>query len=304
MVSTHNAGIPTQKPSLTLLTAQHRRKHTVYGMGAALIVCCLLLLLLGLLDITPYVRRQEQRTIPIELLQLGYGSQTGSAGNLATEGSATTAKPSQEPLADARLSRKANHNKQTPVQPRSVSTLQRREAEAVREYTNTALPRPLKEVITSPTSPAYTASSQTKPTKTEQQQTTKSEETGSVKGKLLADAGRSIGVHDGADGSGLGRFGAGSGRGTGYGLEWGGGGNRVVLYKELPKYPAGVNTSVQIKIRFSVLPNGSVGIAMPMQKGEPALERAALEALRRWQFNPTNDGKEMIGFITFTFRVQ
>jgi outer membrane biosynthesis protein TonB len=34
------------------------------------------------------------------------------------------------------------------------------------------------------------------------------------------------------------------------------------------------------------------------------LERAAIEALRRWQFNPMSDGKEMVGFITFTFRVQ
>jgi TonB family protein len=41
-----------------------------------------------------------------------------------------------------------------------------------------------------------------------------------------------------------------------------------------------------------------------MQKGDPMLERAALEALRRWQFNPTGDDKEMVGFITFTFRVQ
>ncbi|MCS6809248.1 MAG: TonB family protein, partial [Bacteroidota bacterium] len=102
---------------------------------------------------------------------------------------------------------------------------------------------------------------------------------------------------------GLGRFGTGTGSGQGFSVDWGSGGNRIILHKELPKYPEGITTSTQIKMRFTVLPNGSVGLIIPLQKGEPSLERAAIEALRRWQFNPIHDGKEMTGLITFTFKM-
>lgn len=115
----------------------------------------------------------------------------------------------------------------------------------------------------------------------------------------------SIGMKDGTkDGTGLGHDGFGKGSGYGYGIEWGGGGgNRQVMEKYLPEYPPGVTNSAQIKIRFTVLPNGTVGIAMPMQKGEPALEKAALSAIRRWRFNPIQDNKEMAGVITFSFKI-
>ncbi len=283
---------------------QNRKRGTIYGFAGALAMLALLLFLLSLLDISPYIRQPERQTIPIQLLQLGNGATTGSSGNLTEEGATAKAVPSPEPLADARVERlKSKPVEKAIVKPEPLAKRQPAPTQIVREFTNNAFPKPAKEVMTSPTSPALTAS-QSKQLSAAQPTAAKTEENGSAKGKLLADASGGVGVYDGGDGGGLGRFGAGSGRGAGYGLEWGGGGNRVVLHKELPKYPNGVNTSAQIKVRFTVLPNGSVGIAMPMQKGEPILERAALEALRRWQFNPTNDNKEMVGFITFTFRVQ
>jgi len=106
------------------------------------------------------------------------------------------------------------------------------------------------------------------------------------------------------NGTGLGDKGYGKGLGSGLGdIEWGGGGNRVVLYKKLPKYPNGVNTAAQIRIKFVVSKDGTVTGMYPLQKGEPSLERAAMDALRQWRFNPLKDNKDMYGIITFTFRL-
>lgn len=105
--------------------------------------------------------------------------------------------------------------------------------------------------------------------------------------------------------TGTGQKGTGFGAGEGYGnIEWGGGGNRSVLFKKLPKYPPGINTETQIRIRFVVSQDGTVTKMIPLQKGgEPSLERAALEALRLWRFNPLKDNIEMSGIITFTFKL-
>lgn len=116
---------------------------------------------------------------------------------------------------------------------------------------------------------------------------------------------RDIGKPNGTEsGTGLGEIGGGIGAGFGLGdIEWGGGGNRIVLYKVLPKYPPGYNVSAQIKIRFTVSPDGIVSSMIPLQKGDPVLERVAMEALRQWRFNRLKENKEMYGIITFTFRV-
>lgn len=117
---------------------------------------------------------------------------------------------------------------------------------------------------------------------------------------------RNIGSPDGEDwGTGLGTRGTGPGKGEGFGdIEWGGGGNRVVLVKKIPTFPPGVNTSAQIKIRFTVRPDGTVGSIVPLQKADPRLERAAIEALRQWRFNPIKEDIEMVGIIPFTFRLR
>lgn len=120
-----------------------------------------------------------------------------------------------------------------------------------------------------------------------------------------AEGQREVGTENGEDfGIGLGRYGEGKGRGYGYSLQWGGGGNRIVLYKELPEYPPGVKTNAQIKLRFTVRPDGSVESIIPVQKADPALEQAAIAALRRWKFNPLDTGVTMVGTITFTFTLE
>lgn len=117
---------------------------------------------------------------------------------------------------------------------------------------------------------------------------------------------QNIGSPNGSlDGRGLGTRGSGPGKGEGFGdIEWGGGGNRVVLNKKIPTFPSGVNTSAQIKIRFTVRPDGTVSTMVPLQKADPRLEKAAMDALRQWRFNPLKDDVEMVGIIPFTFRLR
>jgi TonB family protein len=119
------------------------------------------------------------------------------------------------------------------------------------------------------------------------------------------DAAKNIGNPNGTEqGTGIGNKGIGPGAGSGLGdIEWGGGGNRTVLYKKLPKYPSGVNTNARIKIKFIVGPDGTVTSMFPLQKGDPVLEKAAMDALRQWRFNRLSVNKDMSGIITFTFKV-
>lgn len=122
----------------------------------------------------------------------------------------------------------------------------------------------------------------------------------------MGNSNRNVGTKDGSEsGTGLGTRGFGRGLGEGFGdIEWGGGGNRFVLVKKPPKYPKGVNTSGTIKIKFRVRKDGTISSMVPLQKADPALERAAMDALRQWRFNPINEDIEMEGIIPFTFRLR
>jgi protein TonB len=117
---------------------------------------------------------------------------------------------------------------------------------------------------------------------------------------------KNVGSANGSpNGTGLGSKGSGPGAGYGNGdIEWGGGGNRIVTRKVLPTYPQGANSNSQVRIRFIVASDGTVTEMRPMQKGgDPILERAAMNALKQWRFNPLKDNKDMYGIITFTFRL-
>ena len=115
---------------------------------------------------------------------------------------------------------------------------------------------------------------------------------------------RRIGASDGTDeGSGLGQAGKGSGKGQGYGdIDWGGGGNRIVLNKLLPKKPPG-SMDTQVRLRFKVAPDGRVTFVRPLQRsGDPSVDAAATAAMYQWRFNRLTTDVEMEGTITFTFK--
>lgn len=91
-----------------------------------------------------------------------------------------------------------------------------------------------------------------------------------------------------------------------YSIEWSGG-NREKIRGDLPLFPTGVNKSATIRIRFFVLPDGSIGQMIPLQKGEATFESVSLKALKTWQFNKLEADAPQIpqqGVVTFIFRVE
>ena len=50
-----------------------------------------------------------------------------------------------------------------------------------------------------------------------------------------------------------------------------------------------------------MLADGSVSQVIPLQKADPALEQAAITAIKQWRFNRLSDDKEMWGTIPLTF---
>jgi len=79
---------------------------------------------------------------------------------------------------------------------------------------------------------------------------------------------------------------------------------RQILTKVLPQYPPGLTQEGVVKIRFTILPNGLIGEAIPILKSDARLEKTTLEAFRQWRFNPLPAGapqETVEGVITFRY---
>lgn len=99
--------------------------------------------------------------------------------------------------------------------------------------------------------------------------------------------------------SGLGNF--------GITFDWGGQGKRRIYSWVIPPYPPGVAKEIDVKLRFSILPDGTVGRILPLIKADTRLENAAITSLRQWRFEPLNSkgaDKEQTVVIIFPFRLQ
>jgi len=95
--------------------------------------------------------------------------------------------------------------------------------------------------------------------------------------------------------------------GTGFDIEWGGNGKRKIYSYTLPEYPAGVNKEIDIKLRFSILPDGTVGTIFPLTKADTKLENASINSLRQWRFEPLplrQKKTEQFAIIVFPYRLQ
>ncbi|MDD3051012.1 MAG: energy transducer TonB [Candidatus Cloacimonetes bacterium] len=79
---------------------------------------------------------------------------------------------------------------------------------------------------------------------------------------------------------------------------------RNTVSKKIPEYPEGLQKNVTIKIEFSVLPNGSVGNVMVIQKADTVLENISINALKQWRFNPIPGDKIQTGTISFIFQLR
>ena len=93
----------------------------------------------------------------------------------------------------------------------------------------------------------------------------------------------------------------------GFDIDWGGKGTRKIYSFILPQYPDGVKKEVNIKLQFTILPDGTVGTIIPKMKADTRLENAAINSLRQWRFealNPTQRQVEQTAVIVFPYRLQ
>lgn len=92
----------------------------------------------------------------------------------------------------------------------------------------------------------------------------------------------------------------------GYDIDWGGYGKRKIYSYNLPEYPSGVSKEVDIRLRFSILPDGSVGTIFPLTKADTKLENAAINSLRQWRFEPLRNNQKQVeqyAIIVFPYRL-
>lgn len=93
----------------------------------------------------------------------------------------------------------------------------------------------------------------------------------------------------------------------GFDIDWGGKGKRQIWSYPLPKYPAGVYKEIDIKIMFTIKPDGSVGSTRLLTKADTKLENAAINSLRQWRFEPLSPSQKQIeqnAVIVFPYRLQ
>ena len=79
---------------------------------------------------------------------------------------------------------------------------------------------------------------------------------------------------------------------------------RDVLYDPLPEYPPGLDQEARIRIRITVLPNGTVGDLIPLQKADATLESETIKTLKLWKLSalkPTDPQVNQTAVITFRF---
>jgi TonB family protein len=90
-------------------------------------------------------------------------------------------------------------------------------------------------------------------------------------------------------------------------ITWEGEIEREVYQQRLPEFPPDVQREATIKIQFTVSPNGLVGSAVLLQKGDTQLENRTLEAFKSWRFNPLPEyakQEPQTGVITFHYKLK
>ncbi len=109
------------------------------------------------------------------------------------------------------------------------------------------------------------------------------------------------------DSFGYGAEGGGTGGGFGFELDFGGRGVRRIYSYSLPEYPEGVSKEIDLRLRFTILPDGTVSNIIPLIKADTRLEMAAINSLRQWRFEPLPSSAKQLEqtvVITFPYRLQ
>lgn len=103
------------------------------------------------------------------------------------------------------------------------------------------------------------------------------------------------------------KSGTGANGGFGFELDFGGKGMRRIYSYNLPEYPEGVAKEIDVKLRFTIMPDGTVGKIFPLIKADARLELTAINSLRQWRFEPLPSNAKQIEqtvVIIFPYRLQ
>ncbi len=95
--------------------------------------------------------------------------------------------------------------------------------------------------------------------------------------------------------------------GFGFEIDFGGKGTRKIYSYNLPEYPEGVSKEIDVKLRFTILPDGTVGKIFPLIKADARLELTSINSLRQWRFEPLPRNAKQIEqtvVIIFPYRLQ
>ncbi len=61
---------------------------------------------------------------------------------------------------------------------------------------------------------------------------------------------------------------------------------RALVYKPAPPQLTDIENDVELRLKFWVLPDGTIGEVIPLKRGDVQLERVAIGYLKKWQFEP------------------
>ncbi|MDY0083957.1 MAG: energy transducer TonB [Ignavibacteriaceae bacterium] len=93
----------------------------------------------------------------------------------------------------------------------------------------------------------------------------------------------------------------------GFHFEGGGLGTRKIYSYVIPTYPEGVNKEIDIRLRFTIKPDGTVGSIFLLTKADTRLENAAINSLWQWRFEPLTMNQsqtDQTAIIVFPYRLQ
>jgi len=80
---------------------------------------------------------------------------------------------------------------------------------------------------------------------------------------------------------------------------------RKVIYKPTHLPEVQIDVEVDIRLKFWVLPDGSVSEVIPLQRGDVRLERAAIEYLKNWRFTPVAPNNPKVwGIVPIKYKLQ
>lgn len=81
--------------------------------------------------------------------------------------------------------------------------------------------------------------------------------------------------------------------------------NREVIYKPRQFPVVELERDVTIRLKFWVLPDGTVGDVVPLQRGDIRLERAAIAYMKNWRFTPVSPNQPQIwGILPITYTLR